>query len=199
MLFASAASHLNAQEPRAPSSVSSVSAREYRDSNEVTSIIHHYGANTRRELRLITRGQIIEEILTGNAVLKGRKILASRGENFFAAHGDRNIHVDAGVLVGSRWRRVVYWETSTPLLTPVTLASAEKTHSRTSALTQILPDHLAKGALTQTLPDRLVTGAVPSVSASGGPDQTLPDHPATGVVPSGSASVGLDLLKGEHV
>ncbi len=48
-------------------------AREYLDSNEVTAIIHHYGANTRRELGPITRAQITDEILTGKGVIKGRK------------------------------------------------------------------------------------------------------------------------------
>ena len=49
------------------------------DINQVTTIIHHYGANIRRELGLITREQIPEEILTGKAVLKGRKISRLQG------------------------------------------------------------------------------------------------------------------------
>jgi len=48
-------------------------AREYLDSDQVTAIIHQY-ANTRRELGLITRAQIADEILTGKGAIKGRKI-----------------------------------------------------------------------------------------------------------------------------
>ena len=143
-------------------------AREYLDSNKVKAIIHHYGANTRRELGLITRAQISEEILTGETVLKGRKISRLQGSKIslllteieMYLRGEFQWDADGDVL----------WETDIPLLTPSTpcvhtLASSEKTHSGTSALTQILPDHLVKWALTQLLPDHLVTGVVPSVSA----------------------------------
>ena len=60
-------------------------AREYLDSNQVKAIIHHYGANTRRELGLITRAQISEEIPTGEKALKGRKISRLHGSKISSA------------------------------------------------------------------------------------------------------------------
>ena len=42
-------------------------AREYLDSNQVKAITQNYGVTTRRELGLLTRAQITDEILTGES------------------------------------------------------------------------------------------------------------------------------------
>jgi len=61
-------------------------AREYLDSDQVKAIIHHYGANTRRELGLITRVQYGYRSQTrsslGKASSRGAKFLACREVKF---------------------------------------------------------------------------------------------------------------------
>ena len=55
-------------------------AREYLDSNQVKAITQTYGVTTRRELGLLTRAHITDEILTGESKkiprLQGSKISA---------------------------------------------------------------------------------------------------------------------------
>ena len=123
-------------------------AREYLDSNQVKAITQNYGVTTRRELGLLTRAQITDEILTGESKkiprLQGSKIslllteigIYLRGEFQWEADGD------------------VHWNTATPLIPPCvpTRVSSERPQSVTSALTQILPEHA-----------HLVKGGVPSV------------------------------------
>ena len=87
-------------------------AREYLDSNEVKAITQNYGVTTRRELGLLTRAQITDEILTGESkkapCLQGSKIslllteieIYLRGEFLWEADGD------------------VHWNTATPLIPP---------------------------------------------------------------------------------
>jgi len=88
------------------------------DSNQVTSIIHHYGANTRRELGLITRAQITEEILTGKTVRKGRNISRLQGNKISL------LLTEIGTYLRGEFQwdadGDVHWETAIPLLTPRT-------------------------------------------------------------------------------
>ena len=106
-------------------------AREYLDSNQVKAITQTYGVTTRRELGLLTRAQITDEILTGESKkiprLQGSKIslllteieIYLRGEFQWEADGD------------------VHWNTSTPLRPPcvITRVVSERDQSVTSALT----------------------------------------------------------------
>ena len=111
-------------------------ARKYLDSNQVKAITQTYGVTTRRELGLLTRAQITEEILTGENKnlprLQGSKISLLlteiesylRGEFQWEAAGD------------------VYWHTSQPLLSPcITSVVVSRPQSVISALTQTLPAH----------------------------------------------------------
>ena len=92
-------------------------ARKYLDSNQVKAITQNYGVTTRRELGLLTRAQITDEILTGESKklprLQGSKIslllteidIYLRGEFQWEADGD------------------VHWATATPLMPPCVATS----------------------------------------------------------------------------
>ena len=74
-------------------------AREYLDSDQVTAIIHQYGANTRRELGLITRAQITDEILTGKGVIR----LQYKCEHRLGTPSRRNSSGPRFFFARSRW------------------------------------------------------------------------------------------------
>ena len=136
-------------------------ARKYLDSNQVKAITQNYGVTTRRELGLLTRAQITDEILTGESKkiprLQGSKIslllteikIYLRGEFQWEADGD------------------VHWATATPLMPTCvhTRVLSERPPSVTSALTQSLPAHAL-----------IVKGGVPSVESLSDEEDNVHAH-----------------------
>ena len=61
-------------------------AREYLDSNQVKAITQNYGVTTRRELGLLTRAQITDEILVNRGEQENSSIPGK--QNLVATHRD---------------------------------------------------------------------------------------------------------------
>ena len=87
-------------------------AREYLDSNQVKAITQTYGVTTRRELSLLTRAHITDEILTGESKkiprLQGSKISLLLTETAIYLRGEFQWEADGDV----------HWHTANPLLAP---------------------------------------------------------------------------------
>ena len=135
-------------------------AQTYLDGNQVKAITQTYGVTTRRELGLLTRAQITDEILTGASKklprLQGSKISLLLSEIETYLRGEFQWEADGDV----------HWNTATPLIPPIhTRVVSERPQSVTSALTHILPEHA-----------HLVKGGVPSVEIVSDEEDKLHDH-----------------------